>query len=132
MPELAYTSGPSEQSVGLTPVACKHRHDEDFKAFVAREVVSSGLSKSSSAYLQSRPKSGANRRNALKWEDHASMLCQSSSWSLGESFSSLSIAMDARRFGSPAENTEIYVGVLRRDNIAYGFWLPPQAGGCPH
>ena len=106
----------------------KHSHDEDLRVAVSRVVVAAGKATSSSSYVKNNPNVNCDPGTARKWEDKASLLYQAANWKMGEMLETISIGMDAGRFGNPAESTEVLAAAVAcRDGSNYSAWLPPQA-----
>lgn len=129
----AYSMDPAAARPSMGRPVLKHNHDEDLRVAVARTAVADGRARSSSSFVLASPNVNCDPSTASRWEDSCTLVYQSAGWKLGEEIQTLSIAMDAGRFGSPAENTEVFAAAgFCRDGKACFMWLPPQAPTLHH
>jgi hypothetical protein len=128
MEAMSYTSDPGAVRQPMVAPVLKHNHDEDLRVAVSRVVVAAGKATSSSSYVKNNPNVNCDPSTARKWEDKGSLAYQSANWKMGEILETISIGMDAGRFGNPAENTEVLAAAVAcRGGSHYFVWLPPQA-----
>lgn len=126
LPARAYTSNPVLSRQPILGPRLRHNHDEDLKQHVARAAISDGKAKSSSQYVRSNETVTCHAKSAARWEDKCSLQYQAAGWNLGKHIKCLSIAMDAGRFGSPAESTEVFAAASCTEKADYFMWLPVQ------
>ena len=71
---------------------------------------------------------GIGGSTASKWDEKEALKYQAACWKLCEQAGcSLSVALDGKRLGQPAEETEVFAAWVWPQEVA--FWLPPMVQG---
>ena len=103
----------------------RRRIDEDLKKTVCTSMVLDGRAD------QTRDGArlvGIGGSTASKWDEKEALKYQAACWKLCEQAGcSLSVALDGKRLGQPAEETEVFAAWVWPQEVA--FWLPPMVQG---
>ena len=124
IPKAAFTEDASKlTAVTMQARSKKRRIDEDFKNHVVATMVQSGRSRNTRACLRSA--AVCSDKIALVWEHKRMLKYQSEGWSMCENgIRAISVAIDGKRIGQPAEETETYACWVWPQNKS--LWLPIQ------
>lgn len=103
----------------------RRRIDEDLKKAVCTDMVVDGRADQARDGARLMGLGGAT---AAKWDEKELLNYQAACWKLCErSGCSLSVALDGKRIGQPAEETEVVAAWTWPQQVA--FWLPPMVRG---
>lgn len=102
----------------------KRRHDEAFKDAVVERAVREKRARSEGLYLQSLGEEGGL---GFQWSEVSLLRYQAACWLSATHLQVASVALDASRLGSPAEDVVCFAAWCETDSRSFGCWLPPQA-----
>lgn len=123
-PSMAFTQDATKAESTRAPGKKRRRVDQDLKHAVINDMIVSGRAKSSHAAARSLGDVVA--KSTDKWDDRASLLYQAACWASCQGLRALSVAVDAKRLGQPAEETEVFAAWAWPQDVA--MWLPPMVG----
>jgi hypothetical protein len=118
----AYTSDAMKSNAAaLTACTRKRRVDEDLKTAIIDHMVDSKRAKSGRA--AARADGSVDAGLVRKWEERALLEYQAAIWDIAENVEHISMSLDAKRIGQPAEETEVIACTAYPGKLAW--WLPP-------
>lgn len=126
--DVAYTNDPTKANTLRGSGSRKRTADEDLKLAISTDVLQ--RRRSSSGYkLLKAIDSGLCPKSAYAWPDKHALEYQASSWLSASSATTVTVALDAKRLGCPAEETEVAAAWVHHSlGTDFLSWLPPQAG----
>jgi hypothetical protein len=130
LPESSYTSDALEAGrLDDSSRARKRPIDEDFKRAVSFRAVQEGRASSGPQYLKAT--AACSAKNGARWADQELLWHQAAGWLGASSVESVTVALDAKRLGNPAENVEVMGAWVSSDQGQFMSWLPPQVSPLP-